>query len=160
MKTKLLLTALLLIVISGRIATPSSMNPMSEWAIGWYDPNTDNVHCFEKWECLHEVVHKFDYNGTLFPTISSSKRFREAVKLYREGIGEDTVYLDRFIYNFPGVYNDFAGDGWGGYQELFAEIYTVTEMKGISIPKEFVQFYDRGVINKMWKQYPNIMSRL
>ena len=160
---RLYLVFILLLIVSGLIATPSSMNPLSERAIGWYEPSTRVVYCFEKWECLHECVHKYDYDGTLYPTISTTERFHKAVDDYIKEVGkkENTVYLERFIYNFPGVSgNELAGYDWGGYHELFAEIFTVTEMKGLEIPEEFIQFYDNGIIYKLWGQYPNIRSRL
>ena len=62
---KLYLVLILLLIASGLVATPSSMNPMSETSDGWYDPVTRQVHCFESWVCLHESVHKYDYGGTL-----------------------------------------------------------------------------------------------
>ena len=159
---RLIALLLLLFIVFGFIATPSSMNPMSTWAIGWYDPDTKQVHCFDKWECLHEVVHKYDWEY-IDGRISSTKRFQDAIEIYISEVAEKdtTIYIERFIYNFPGVGgNELAGYDWGGYQELFAEIFTVTQMKGLEIPAEFIQFYDNGVIYKLWKQYPNISSRL
>ena len=161
---KLYLVLLPLLIISGLIATPSSLNPMSEKYDGWYDMHTGQVHCFEKWVCLHEVVHEYDWeNGG--GQISITKEFHKAVTEYHinvyETLVEERTFIESYIYNFPGVGNEFTEDGWGGHHELYAEIFRMAEEhEGLEMPNEFEAFYNREVIYKLWEQYPNFHSRL
>jgi hypothetical protein len=161
MRTKLLLAGLLLTMTFGMIATPSSRDPMSEDHNGWYNIETGKIHCFDEWTCLHEVTHKYDWeNGA--GQISETKEFKIAITEYIANIDKEQPLsmLEWYVCNFPGVTAEYQKDGWGGTAELYAEILTVSEMNGEEIPEEFVKFYDTEHIYKLWKQYPNLSSRL
>ena len=158
---KIIIPTLLLVIISGLIATPSSLNQLSENHDGWYDMHTGKVHCSEKWVCLHESVHEYDWeNGSR--QISATKAFHKAVTEYHNKIYETPVdertWFETYVYNFPGVGNEFAQDGWGGHHELYAEIFRVSVEYRMNIPDEFEQFYDKEAIYKLWEQYPNFWS--
>jgi len=161
MRIRYLLPVLLLMVIFGVVATPSSLNPLSENNDGWYDMHTGQVHCADKLVCLHEVVHKYDWeNGN--GQISVTKAFHKAVTEYHKEVYETPVdertWFETYVYNFPGVGNEFAQDGWGGHHELYAEIFRVSVEYRMNIPDEFEQFYDKEAIYKLWEQYPNFWS--
>ena len=161
---RLSLLVILFMIISGMIATSSSMNPMSETVFGWYDPVTGQVHCWEKWTCLHESVHEYDWENESGYQISTTKRFHKAVTEYREKVygipEEDRTFFESYIYDFPEMGNTIKEDGWGEHVELFAMLFEITELHGLEMPAEFIQFYDNGVIYKLWKPYPNFWSRL
>ena len=159
---KILLLGILFVILSGLIATPSSINPMSETYDAWYEPDTGRIHCSDKWLCLHESVHKYDWEYK-DKQISTTKEFRKAVSEY---LSNNTEHFDEggiptFIYYFPGVGNDYTENGWGGFHELFAELFRYTEENdSVELPEEFEQFYDREYIYNIWERYPNFWSRL
>jgi Mlc titration factor MtfA (ptsG expression regulator) len=134
---------------------------MSKNYDGWYLQETGQIKCWDKNTCLHEVVHKYDWeNGG--EQISETKEFKIAITEYISNIDEEQglSYLEYYVCNFPGVTAEYRIDGWGGLAELYAEIFTVSEMYNFDIPEEFVKFYDADYIYKLWEQYPNIWSRL
>ena len=153
----------LFIIISGLIATSSSMNPMSEYYRGWYDFKSGQVHCFDKLVCLHELVHEYDWESGE-KQISETPKFKTAVANYYKSImdKEEKTWLEEYIYTFPGVggeYLDYGVGGWGGFGELYAEIFSASFLRGLDIPKEFEQFYDKKIILERWEKYPNFKSR-
>jgi len=137
---------------------------MGEYYRGWYDFNTGQVHCLDKQVCLHELVHKFDWESKDYQ-ISESQEFKSAVAYYYTGLldKKNLTWFENYVLTFPGVggeYLDYGVGGWGGFNELYAEIFAVTTYYNIEMPKEFEPFYDRDIIIDMWNKYPNIKSRL
>jgi len=136
---------------------------ISENRRGYYDVNTGQVYCYDKWECLHESLHEYDWeieNGKMRDVrISATNEYHQVIAEYYKKVGEikeeNRTYMESFIYTFPGVLYPLTDEGWGGLHELYAEIFRHTEEYGSDIPNEFIQFYDKEAIYKLWKQYPN-----
>ena len=128
---------------------------------GQYYPEAGRIQCSDKWICLHEVVHKVD-SESKEKQISFSGEFTGTVSIYLDELRDkhEMSPFEEYIYTFPGVGADYTEDGWGGVQELYAEIFTLSERHDYgSMPKIFERFYDRELIYKLWNQYPNWYSK-
>jgi len=159
---KIVVLLILATIVSGLIATPSSTHPYFEKYPGWYDPNTGKIHCWDKRTCLHEVVHKVDWESKE-RQISTTKEYHKALGNYFIKLSEkeELTDIELYYYNFPGVGAEYTEDGWGGIHELYAEMFVVSEMfSNVDIPEEFRRFYNYAAIYNLWEQYPNIKSML
>jgi hypothetical protein len=115
---------------------------------GFYVPVLDVVVCRDSYTCLHETAHGFD-NGR-----SETREFRDAVQLFRI-VADTNNSVDEMSYHirkFPGIGSDFEqttcrmfikceAEGWGGYSELYAEMYAMAGGKTEQIPEIFRTFY-------------------
>ena len=120
------------------------------------------IVCTSYDECAHERGHKLDQEHEF---ISQTPEFQAAIDLYTRECAhiDDTVPLDillgvvivcGIVEDFPGVnaphkpysnplqafiygYHDY--NGWGGYDELYAEIFEFKEY--VILPAELVKYW-------------------
>ena len=97
---------LLFIILSGLITIPSNLNPLSENHGAWYDMHTGEIHCYDKWSCLHESVHKYDWeNGS--GQISATKGFHKAVTEFDIKVSEipleNRTFIESFIFSIATI---------------------------------------------------------
>jgi hypothetical protein len=117
----------------------------------FYSPEFNLVVCDT--ECLHENGHKLDHS---LGDISKSESFQTAVKVYLAILWNYPAYRDEFSKNFIGYagitapYLDdtrfisvFSGREWGGYSELYADIYKWSGGNIEEIPTSLRKFYER-----------------
>jgi hypothetical protein len=116
---------------------------------GFYVPFLDIVVCKDSYTCLHETAHGFD-NGR-----SETREFANAVQLFRI-VADTNNSVDEMSYRirkFPGIGSEFEQTtcrifikcelkGWGGYSELYAEIYAMAGGDIQNIPEIFRPFYE------------------
>jgi hypothetical protein len=115
---------------------------------GFYVPVLDVVVCKDAYTCLHETAHGFDNSR------SETQEFRDAVQLFRI-VADTNNSVDEMSYRirkFPGIGSEHEQttcrifikcepEGWGGYSELYAEIYAMLGGNIDNIPEVFRQFY-------------------
>ena len=163
---KLISFLLLLFIPLGTVGAPNSIDPIPSQIISRYDIDTGSVHCVDKWGCLHESVHEYDWelsDGMMREiNISATEEFRKLVADYHIKVWskspDEITEVEFYITNFPGVGADYSGDNWGGFHELYAEMFVRLIYSEDKLPEEFKQFYDSDAIYKIWEQYPNIRS--
>lgn len=127
-----------------------------------YNPLYDIILCNKEYACLHEAGHQIDARNAEIRVFksqwtSSSKEFEEAVQTYITDVcfygygwikGEKICTL---MFRYPGIENPYMIskplvkinnpliigfiNGWGGYLELYADIYAT------GVPKELMEFY-------------------
>lgn len=113
----------------------------------FYNGVLDVYQCNNPWGCAHEQAHSIDRNLG-FP--SQSKEFKEAV----ESIRANGSMYGWIIEAFPGVNDNpmfqpdsflqrlyLLGFGWGGYGELYADLYAYHVIYGVPIPNTLAPFY-------------------
>lgn len=143
------------IEISNELSPPTTL---PDGMAGAYFPDTGVIVCFDKWECLHEIAHKIDYE--YMGQFSTSKEWADIVDYYREEIFISTGDLDKIedrIFSFPGIggndlYEMSEGIFWGGYSEIYASI--LEQSKGIpdNMPEIFREYYD-------WEKIPELLNK-
>lgn len=102
--------------------------------------------------CLHEVGHFLD---DVMGRVSRTNEFKSFIdKFYEENnldeYNGELRTLEGLIATFPGIgENETASMGevvnWGGYTELYADIYSYWISGYIEIPDSFLVFFGRGV---------------
>jgi len=116
---------------------------------GFYIPVLDMIVCHDPHTCLHETGHSID-NGR-----SETKEFSNAVQIFRI-VADTNNSVDEMSYRirkFPGIGSDYEQttcklfikcepEGWGGYSELYAEIYAMADGNLKNIPEIFRPFYE------------------
>ena len=124
-----------------------------------YNPNSGEIVCWDA--CWHEVAHKLDYE--VMGDISSDPAFQEAIVdfLYREAISTSEPHpMTWRIILFPGFFNDmyifpedtgfWAGYVWGGYNELYADIFYWADGNFWAIPRNLREFYDMEAAQQIY----------
>ena len=105
---------------------------------------------------LHEVAHMLDID--IFDNISQSPEFQNAIIAFIEANKTDGLCIRQMIcliQDFPGINGNpmrvityTLPDGteitreWGGYFELYAEIYAQWKTGWAELPKELYPFYN------------------
>ncbi len=116
---------------------------------GFYVPVLDVVVCKDAYTCLHEEGHKID-NGR-----SETREFSNAVQIFRI-VADTNNAVDEMSYRirkFPGIGSEHEQttcrifikcepEGWGGYSELYAEIFAMAGGNLDNIPEIFRPFYE------------------
>jgi hypothetical protein len=119
---------------------------------GFYIPILNRIVCSDKHTCLHETGHSIDYRRG---HISQSYEFAETVQIFRI-VSNTNNTVDEMSYRirkFPGIGSDYEQttcrlfikcepEGWGGYSELYAEIYAMADGNINNIPEVFRPFYE------------------
>lgn len=128
----------------------------SQQARGWYDPITGVMHYTDDWSRLHELGHQLDH---VLGDISQGKEFRRAVEIYNQvqwQLPADLRDANAWrIGHFPGinaprdrvsqVYSDaFWQGGWGGYRELYAELWAMAGGEIHNVPVSLRVFFKKG----------------
>lgn len=133
------------IVVIALITTFTLLNQYS-----FYSPDFDWINCKDKESCLHETGHRLDFQ---LGSISKKKEFHLAVKVYLSILWNYPEFRDSFsnhFINYSGITQPledenrllFIGNGsWGGFSELYADIYTWSGGNIESIPAIFRGFY-------------------
>ena len=134
----------------------------------FYSPLFNVIRCDEPYACLHEKGHQVDTRNAsvrIFKSqwTSSSKEFEDAVQSYITdycfyGHGwRDGEKICKIMFAYPGIENPhmayrefvkihnpfiigFVG-GWGGYYELYADIWAVCNGNIEEIPLDLQLFY-------------------
>ena len=117
---------------------------------GLYIPIIHVILCDSPSMCLHENGHKIDESKNW---ISHTKEWENVVENYRHNL----IYnkppwkeSDLHLFNFPGIgsnridckwFQSCITTGWGGYSELYAEIWKWSGGRIENIPFEFREFY-------------------
>jgi hypothetical protein len=115
---------------------------------GFYIPVVDMAVCRDPHTCFHERGHSID-NGR-----SETVEFANAVQVFRI-VADTNNAVDEISYRirkFPGIGSDYEQTtcrlfikcdpkGWGGYSELYAEIYAMAEGNPDNMPEIFRPFY-------------------
>lgn len=102
---------------------------------GWYDPFTGLMYYTDEWSRLHEQGHALDHR---LGDVSKTDEFIKAVDVFRQvqySLSKDHRHAmaDKIMF-FPGIgsprlkvtqiYSDaFWQGGWGGFGELYADIW-------------------------------------
>jgi hypothetical protein len=124
---------------------------LSQWS-GFYTPiggGNGLIWCTDEYSCLHEIGHHID--STLgWP--SKTLEFRNAIascskdwsNIHELGCSPT---LSSYVTIFPGVGsspNDkYFGQTWGGYSELYAELYALHVSDLIIVPEYLIEFYSK-----------------
>ena len=110
---------------------------------GFLLPDFDLIVCQYEFACIHEVGHWKDED---LDWISGTIEFKEALDSFIlqceeiEDSGEGSYYCN--LIRFPGVNgNDLTEEDWGGYVEVYAEMYVYDMLLGHPLPQIFVEFY-------------------
>ena len=135
LKYTLMLT---LIIIIYWLFIPITLNTIST---GGYNTISTLMWCTKEGTCIHEVGHWKDDKSDW---ISNTIEFQEAVDNF---IMECTENRDTSSYcvklvMFPGINgNELNEKGWGGYGELYAEMYVYNLYYKEPLPNIFIEFY-------------------
>jgi hypothetical protein len=121
-----------------------------------YNIWTGKITCTDRYTCLHEYGHERDHQSGW---ISKSKEFRQAVDVFNRVQWlldpDDRHEWSERMHSFPGVTSprmpcrdilsvSFWQGGWGGYTELYAEMWAWADGDIYSMPIEFKKFYAPG----------------
>jgi hypothetical protein len=115
--------------------------------------------CYTKEICVHEIAHKYDDEHK----ISSSQKYRDFIATYRAILYLCPECRDQYsdiIVFFPGIGSesliegditaiDFWTGGWGGYDEMYAEM--AEYYYGNDFPYGAEDFYDLEYISNELK---------
>ena len=117
---------------------------------GLYIPIVRVVLCDSQSTCIHENGHKIDEEHNW---ISTTKEWKVAVDNYRHNLIYNEPPWEEFdlrFFSFPGIGSDrikcdwfqscFIG-GWGGYSELYADVWKWNSGKIENVPIELREFY-------------------
>jgi len=128
------------------------LNELEDGVIGYYQPSTGEIVCFDKNTCLHEIGHKVDHENSNY---SNTKEWKELATSYRDGLSPDNLDgLNHWIYIFPGLWgNPIMDSGWGGYDELYAEILEYSNGNPDGIPEPFRDSYPWERIWELQQDY-------
>ncbi len=110
----------------------------SRRATGFFIARWSLILCITEDACLHEVGHWVDKD------LERPSRSEEFTQVIDELILNCSYKLLEHCWMaiFPGVYgNDFTDDGWGGYSELYAAIYSYDLLYDTPIPTVLEEFY-------------------
>jgi hypothetical protein len=139
-------------------AVPAALRP----GRGVYYPLWDYLYCTDAETCLHETAHRMDYR--YLGHISDSAEFQNAVRVYIRVMWLHPAARDAFaerVCFFPGVgapryqgitHNPFSRSswiGWGGYDELYAEMLVWANGQVDHLPACFQRFYDQALLNAL-----------
>jgi hypothetical protein len=106
--------------------------------IGQYLPGTGIIVANSEGTALHEVGHLVDEELGL---PGDTEEWKRAVDLLAQQCRSNVynrVYC--FVAYFPGI-NGNLHPGWGGYGELYAELYHYVVMDYFVLPQELAEFY-------------------
>lgn len=118
----------------------------------YYDLSTGQIVCQLQSDCLHEFGHKIDFQNNW---ISKSPAWKKSIDIYRSVVWQSIQgrdFMSERIVFFPGigasripdfnpVNTSFWEGGWGGYTELYAEIYAWSDGDVSKIPPSLQSFY-------------------
>ena len=127
--------------VEGMIVIPA----LPEFAGGQYLGN-GLLNCQSERACIHELGH---YKDELMGFPSRSPEFQKAVSDYYAQHEIDKITacfggLNCLLWRMPGIMNHprlESADGWGGFSELYAEIYAGWRLGKFDIPVEFFPFF-------------------
>ena len=119
-----------------------------------------NFWCSNERACLHEVGHFVD-ERLGYPSKSEGEpvTFARGVILSNELSWQqaiDEYYLENLtalqvcevllfeciVWKWPGIWDKDRISGWGGYTELYAELYAYWRLGWMEMPHEFLKFYE------------------
>jgi hypothetical protein len=135
-----------------------------------YDMWTGKIFCDTPRDCFHEEAHKMDAEQGW---ISKSDDYKSAVDTFRSVAWICIECRDEYsemVMFFPGVGRElqpehnplnygFWHGGWGGMQELYAEIYAMAEGNPENMPEIFRPFYDFKTDDEIYKNTPKTEIR-
>ena len=107
---------------------------------GEYNIITGKIHCINDSTCAHEEGHAADaayapYHWQLWNWESAQPGWRARIDNLAKHCPNDEMEFYRILCNFPGINGNpkhedrnpsslyFWTGGWGGYTELYAELY-------------------------------------
>lgn len=114
---------------------------------------TKEISCSDKYTCLHEHGHLLDFQ---LGWESKGKAFQESVQVFNRVQWlldpDDRHEWAERMHEFPGVTApktpckdllsmSFWTGGWGGYTELYAEMYAWANGDISNMPHEFRKYY-------------------
>jgi hypothetical protein len=118
-----------------------------------YNPVTDAIACSTEFYCWHEKRHQLDRN---YRFVSTTKEFKSVIQSYLETCDLYDLHNTYcgYIAMFPGIlipkvkceyctiFDTAYYGGWGGYSELYAELYALADGTIENLPLELQQFYE------------------
>ena len=128
----------------GSISAYSMLYMSSNETSGVYNSIINTIICETEKSCFHEIGHRKD---DILDWPSMSPEFKLVVDNYINWCIEYEAqdYYCMFLIGFYGINgNDYKDTGWGGYSEVYAEIYEFSKYYGVSIPWAFVRYYEEG----------------
>jgi hypothetical protein len=123
----------------------------------FYSPDFDLIVCHNQNSCLHEMGHQLDNE---LGNISKSKEFQLATLAYIKIIWDYPQFRDTFsnlFIGYSGITSPYQDENriifklanntnkWGGYSELYADIFAYVNGDISKIPEFFRGFYERRI---------------
>jgi len=120
---------------------------------GFYIASLDVTYCTDARSCLHEQAHRIDYRDG---EPSQSYAYWYAVQEHRLVAWECPTCRDEYseiTRDFPGIGSPYLQNtcppfmvcdsgGWGGYRELYAEMWAQADGNINNLPPVFRPFYE------------------
>lgn len=141
----------ILLVASMLFSIINSIVQIFDHSVSKYFPDLNLIWCTDEIYCLHEVGHHVDRLGGY---ISQTKEFQSSVDKYISTLDDchGNERVDCWMVDFPGVNNNplAEGDGvehnWGGYGEMYANLYAYYRRTGWLPNENFRAFFDYTTI--------------